>query len=350
MFDYKNAEKILEAEDVVVKFNLRGKTLTAIRGISMELYKGESLAIVGESGSGKSVFTKTFMGLLDQNGWVDSGSIIYSGGKYAGKGVDLVPMKTEKEWLNIRGKEIAMVFQDPMTSLNPLKTIGKQIQETVELHQNLKGEEAKKKTIEILEDVGIAEPERRYKQYPHEFSGGMRQRVVIAIAVACNPEILICDEPTTALDVTIQAQVLELMNELKEKLRTSLLLITHDLGVVAQVCDRVAIMYAGEIVESGTIAEVFDHPHHPYTIGLFGSIPSLDETAEKLKPIQGQMPDPTELPEGCAFAPRCPYATGACRTRKPEMTGVGGTQMVRCLAHQGVFESPKLMEEVRHGR
>lgn len=201
MFDYKNAEKILEAEDVVVKFNLRGKTLTAIRGISMELYKGESLAIVGESGSGKSVFTKTFMGLLDQNGWVDSGSIIYSGGKYAGKGVDLVPMKTEKEWLNIRGKEIAMVFQDPMTSLNPLKTIGKQIQETVELHQNLKGEEAKKKTIEILEDVGIAEPERRYKQYPHEFSGGMRQRVVIAIAVACNPEILICDEPTGSVQL-----------------------------------------------------------------------------------------------------------------------------------------------------
>ena len=183
-----------------------------------------------------------------------------------------------------------------------------------------------------------------------EFSGGMKQRVVIAMSIACSPELILADEPTTALDVTIQAQVLELMNELKEKLRTSLLLITHDLGVVAQVCDRVAIMYAGEIVESGTIAEVFDHPHHPYTIGLFGSIPSLDETAEKLKPIQGQMPDPTELPEGCAFAPRCPYATGACRTRKPEMTGVGGTQMVRCLAHQGVFESPELMEEVRHGR
>ena len=178
----------------------------------------------------------------------------------------------------------------------------------------------------------------------------MKQRVVIAMSIACSPELILADEPTTALDVTIQAQVLELMNELKEKLRTSLLLITHDLGVVAQVSDRVAIMYAGEIVESGTIAEVFDHPHHPYTIGLFGSIPSLDETAEKLKPIQGQMPDPTELPEGCAFAPRCPYATGACRTRKPEMTGVGGTQMVRCLAHQGVFESPELMEEVRHGR
>ena len=198
------------------------------------------------------------------------------------------------------------------------------------------------------EMVGI--PRARYDEYPHQFSGGMKQRVVIAMSIACSPELILADEPTTALDVTIQAQVLELMNELKEKLRTSLLLITHDLGVVAQVCDRVAIMYAGEIVESGTIAEVFDHPHHPYTIGLFGSIPSLDETAEKHKPIQGQMPDPTELPEGCAFAPRCPYATGACRTRKPEMTGVGGTQMVRCLAHQGVFESPELMEEVRHGR
>ena len=196
----------------------------------------------------------------------------------------------------------------------------------------------------------LPDPAGVYRKYPHELSGGMLQRAMIAAAVVARPKLLLLDEPTTALDVTIQAQVLELMNELKEKLRTSLLLITHDLGVVAQVCDRVAIMYAGEIVESGTIAEVFDHPHHPYTIGLFGSIPSLDETAEKLKPIQGQMPDPTELPEGCAFAPRCPYATGACRTRKPEMTGVGGTQMVRCLAHQGVFESPELMEEVRHGR
>ena len=216
MFDYRNAEKILEAKDVVVKFHLRGRTLTAIRGISMELYRGESLAIVGESGSGKSVFTKTFMGLLDQNGWVDSGSIVYSGRSYAGQGIDLVSLKKEKDWLKIRGKEIAMVFQDPMTSLNPLKSIGKQIQETVELHQGLKGEAAKKKTLEILEDVGISEPERRYRQYPHEFSGGMRQRVVIAIAVACNPEILICDEPTTALDVTIQAQILKLLHNLQE--------------------------------------------------------------------------------------------------------------------------------------
>lgn len=274
MFDYKNAEKILEAEDVVVKFNLRGKTLTAIRGISMELYKGESLAIVGESGSGKSVFTKTFMGLLDQNGWVDSGSIIYSGGQYAGKGVDLVPMKTEKEWLNIRGKEIAMVFQDPMTSLNPLKTIGKQIQETVELHQNLKGEEAKKKTIEILEDVGIAEPERRYKQYPHEFSGGMRQRVVIAIAVACNPEILICDEPTTALDVTIQEGILNLLKKINREKGTGILFISHNLHVVRKLCTRVAVMCKGELLEEGPVDQVFYHPQADYTKGLIAAIPT----------------------------------------------------------------------------
>lgn len=307
-FDYSNAEKILEAKDVVVKFNLRGRVLTAIRGISMELYKGESLAIVGESGSGKSVFTKTFMGLLDQNGWVDSGSITYTGGAFSKEGIDLVPLKQEKDWLKIRGKEIAMVFQDPMTSLNPLKTIGKQIQETVELHQNLKGAEAKKKTLDILTDVGITDPERRYKQFPHEFSGGMRQRVVIAIAMACNPEILICDEPTTALDVTIQAQILSLLHKLQEKYSLTIIYITHDLGVVANVADRIAVMYAGDIVEVGLCEEIFYNARHPYSWALLSSLPQLGVKGEPLYSIKGTPPNLFNEIKGDAFAPRNPNA------------------------------------------
>lgn len=249
---------ILSVKDLVIKFKLRGDVLTAIREASLDLYEGESLAIVGESGSGKSVFTKSFMGLLDGNGWIDSGSIIF-------EEEDISKYKSEKEWINIRGRKIAMVFQDPMTSLNPLKTIGKQVQEAIELHQKLKGEDAKQKVIEILSDVGIPEPERRYKQYPHEFSGGMRQRVVIAIAIACNPRILICDEPTTALDVTIQAQILGLLKDLKEKYKLTTIYITHDLGVVAKVADRIAVMYAGDIIEIGQCEEVFYNGQHPYT-------------------------------------------------------------------------------------
>lgn len=294
-------EKILEAKDVVVKFNLRGRTLTAIRGISLDLYKGESLAIVGESGSGKTVFTKTFMGLLDANGRVDSGSILY-------KGNDLAKYTTEKEWLTIRGKEIAMVFQDPMTSLNPLKTVGKQIRETVELHQGLKGAEAKAKTIEILNDVGITMPEIRYKQYPHEFSGGMRQRAVIAIAVACNPNILICDEPTTALDVTIQAQILKLLHKLQEKYSLTIIYITHDLGVVANVADRIAVMYAGDIIEVGLCEEVFYNAKHPYTWALLSSLPQLGVKGEPLYSIKGTPPNLFHEIHGDAFAPRNPYA------------------------------------------
>jgi len=241
---------ILSVQDLNVKFSLRGKVLHAIRGVSLDLYKGETLAIVGESGSGKSVLTKTFMGLLDTNGWIDSGSIFYNG-------QDLAKYTAEKEWLTIRGKEIAMVLQDPMTSLNPLKTIGAQIEEALKLHQNLTGAAAHQRMIETLTDVGITEPERRAKQYPHEFSGGMRQRVVIAIAIACKPKILICDEPTTALDVTIQAQILHLIRELVRKYELTTVYITHDLGVVANVADRVAVMYAGDIVEIGTSQEVF---------------------------------------------------------------------------------------------
>ena len=252
----ENREIVLSVKDLVVKFNLRGQVLTALRGITMDLYKGESLAIVGESGSGKSVFCKNFMGLLDNNGWIDNGTIEYGG-------MDLAKFKGDKDWIKIRGKRIAMVFQDPMTSLNPLKTIGKQIEEAFTLHNKVSKEEAKNRTLELLADVGIPEPERRYSQYPHEFSGGMRQRVVIAIAMACVPEILICDEPTTALDVTIQAQILDLLRKLQAKYGLTVIYITHDLGVVANVADRIAVMYAGDIVEIGSCEEVFYDPKHP---------------------------------------------------------------------------------------
>lgn len=292
---------ILSVEDLVIKFNLRGKVLTAIREASLEIYEGESLAIVGESGSGKSVFTKSFIGLLDGNGWVDEGTIKYNG-------TDLAKYKKEKDWLNIRGKEIAMVFQDPMTSLNPLKTVGKQILEVVELHQGLKREEAKKVVIEILKDVGISDPDKRYKQYPHEFSGGMRQRVVIAIAVACRPKILICDEPTTALDVTIQAQIIQLLKNLQKKYKLTIIYITHDLGVVAKVADRIAVMYAGDIIEIGTAEEVFYNPQHPYTWALLSSLPQLGIKGEHLYSIKGTPPNLFNDIKGDAFAPRNPRA------------------------------------------
>lgn len=294
-------EKILSVKDLEVQFKLRGQTLTAIRGISFDLYKGESLAIVGESGSGKSVFTKTFMGMLDKNGRVTAGEVLY-------KGMDLAKFTKEKDWLKIRGREIAMVFQDPMTSLNPLKTVGKQIQEALELHQNLKGNAAKQKTIEILTDVGIQEPERRYKQYPHEFSGGMRQRAVIATAIACKPEILICDEPTTALDVTIQAQIIELLRSLQKKHNLTIIYITHDLGVVAKVASRIAVMYAGDIIEIGTCDEIFYNAKHPYTWALLSSLPQLGIKGEPLYSIKGTPPNLFKEIQGDAFAPRNPQA------------------------------------------
>ena len=328
---------MLEIRDLHVKFHTRQRE--AVAGVSLTIHDGEILGLVGESGSGKSVTAMSVAGLLPRKQCDFSGEILLDGAEL---------LHADRTLLRqVQGREIGVVFQEPQSCMDPLMRIGPQVEEVLRIHTDLSREARRDQALAALAAVELPDPAGVYRKYPHELSGGMLQRAMIAAAVVARPKLLLLDVPTTALDVTIQAQVLELMNELKEKLRTSLLLITHDLGVVAQVCDRVAIMYAGEIVESGTIAEVFDHPHHPYTIGLFGSIPSLDETAEKLKPIQGQMPDPTELPEGCA---RCPYATGACRTRKPEMTGVGGTQMVRCLAHQGVFESPELMEEVRHGR
>lgn len=292
---------ILSAKDIVVKFNLRGQSLTAIRGASLDLYKGESLAIVGESGSGKSVFTKTFIGLLDPNGSITSGSIMYNG-------EDLAKYTKEEQWIKIRGKEIAMVFQDPMTSLNPLKTIGKQVQESITHHSKISKGEAKRKAIEILEDVGIANAKKRYNQYPHEFSGGMRQRVVIAIAVACNPKILICDEPTTALDVTIQAQILNLLKRIQKKYELSIIYITHDLGVVANVADRIAVMYAGDIIEIGTSEEVFYDPRHPYTWALLSSLPQLGIKGEQLYSIVGTPPNLFMEIKGDAFATRNPNA------------------------------------------
>ena len=290
-------QKILSIKNLVIKFNLRGQTLTAIRDISLDLYKGESLAIVGESGSGKSVLVKSIMGLLDKNGYIDSGEILYDGH-------DLAQFKTEEDWLKIRGKKIAMVTQDPMTSLNPLKTIGKQIEESVVLHQGLKGKDAYEKTLQLLRDVGIHDVERRYKQYPHEFSGGMRQRIVIAIAVACNPQILICDEPTTALDVTIQAQILQLLTNLQEKYLLTTIYITHDLGVVAKVADRIAVMYAGDIIEVGKTNEVFFNGKHPYTWALISSLPQLGVKGEELYSIKGTPPNLFKEIKGDAFAPR----------------------------------------------
>ncbi|MGI6643671.1 MAG: ABC transporter ATP-binding protein [Bacillota bacterium] len=315
-------EPILRAKDVVVKFSLRGQILTAVRHASLDLYEGETLAIVGESGSGKSVFTKTFLGMLDANGWVDSGSILF-------EGQDLAKLKTEDEWLKIRGKKIAMIFQDPMTALNPLRTVGMQIREVLELHQALRGDAAKDRTIEILGQVGIDNPAMRYSQYPHEFSGGMRQRVVIAIAVACNPRILICDEPTTALDVTIQAQILELIRRLQRQLNLTIIYITHDLGVVANVAERVAVMYAGDIIEIGTTEEIFYDARHPYTWALLSSLPQLGVKGQPLYSIKGTPPNLFTDIAGDAFAPRNPKALKIDFVKRPPLFRVSETHFAR---------------------
>ena len=320
MMEQKNV--ILSAKDVEIQFSLRGKKLNAIRKCSLDLYEGETLAIVGESGSGKSVFTKSFVGMLDANGSITGGEIMF-------EGKDIAKYTKEKEWLTIRGKKIAMVMQDPMTSLNPLKKIGKQIQESIELHQGIKGEAAKKMALEMLEKVGITNPEKRYNQYPHEFSGGMRQRVVIAIAVACRPQILICDEPTTALDVTIQAQILDLIRHLQEELKMTVIYITHDLGVVANVADRVAVMYAGQIVEYGTVEEIFYDPWHPYTWALLSALPQLGVKGEDLPTIEGTPPNLFNEIKGDAFAPRNKQALAIDFVKEPPFFKVSETHQAK---------------------
>ncbi len=324
----QNQKVILSVKDLNVKFNLRGKVLHAIRGINLDVYQGESLAIVGESGCGKSVLNKNFIGLLDPNGFISSGEIIYYG-MDDGQPQVLSNYKKDNEWLKIRGGEVSMIMQDPMTSLNPLKTIGKQIGESLELHQGLKGKALKEAVYGILRDVGIEEPERRYKQYPHEFSGGMRQRVVIAIAIACRPKILICDEPTTALDVTIQAQILELLKDLKERYNLTIIFITHDLGVVANIADRVAVMYAGDIVETGMVREVFYDPRHPYTWALLSSLPQLGVKGQDLYSIKGTPPNLFNEIKGDAFAPRNPQALAIDFEEQPPYFDVSPTHKAR---------------------
>lgn len=334
---------ILSAKDVEIQFSLRGNKLNAIRKCSLDLYDGETLAIVGESGSGKSVFTKTFVGMLDSNGTITGGSIMYDG-------KDLAKFKKEKEWMTIRGKRIAMVMQDPMTSLNPLKKVGKQIQECIELHQGLKGAVAKKATLQILEKVGIPFPEMRYNQYPHEFSGGMRQRVVIAIAVACRPQILICDEPTTALDVTIQAQILELIRNLQAEYHMSVIYITHDLGVVANVADRVAVMYAGQIVEVGKVDEIFYDARHPYTWALLSALPQLGVKGEPLPTIDGTPPNLFNTIKGDAFAPRNRQALAIDFEEEPPYFDISETHKAKTWyldPRAPKIEPPKSVQQLR---
>jgi len=314
-------EKLLEVRNLAVSFKTYGGEVQAVRGVSFHVYKGETVAIVGESGCGKSVTSQTIIRLTP--GIVKSGEILF-------EGRDLLKL-TEKEMQRVRGKEIGMIFQDPMTSLNPTMTIGRQIAEGLMKHQGLSKKDALDRAVEMLRLVGIPQPESRIKQYPHQFSGGMRQRVMIAIALACNPKLLIADEPTTALDVTIQAQIIDLMKELQRKTGTSIILITHDLGVVADIADRVIVMYAGKVVEEGTVDEIFYNPQHPYTWGLLRSVPRLDaDRSQELAPIPGTPPDLFAPPKGCSFCARCDYAMEVCRDHMPEETAVSATHRVSC--------------------
>ncbi|WP_139336395.1 ABC transporter ATP-binding protein [Bacillus sp. I-2] len=318
-------ERILEVKDLAISFKTYGGEVQAIRGVNFHLNKGETLAIVGESGSGKSVTSQAIMRLIPMPpGYFKRGQILFDG-------QDIVK-KTEKQMQTIRGKDISMIFQDPMTSLNPTMKVGKQITEVLFKHEQISKEAAEKRAIELLKLVGIPMPEKRIKQYPHEFSGGMRQRVVIAMALAADPKLLIADEPTTALDVTIQAQILELMKEIQQKVDTSIIFITHDLGVVANVADRVAVMYAGQIVETGTVDEIFYNPKHPYTWGLLASMPSLDTDGGdegKLTAIPGTPPDLTNPPKGDAFALRSDYAMKIDFEQEPPMFKVSDTHYVK---------------------
>ena len=333
-------EKLLEVKNLCVNFGTYGGEVKAVRGVTFDLHKGETLAIVGESGSGKSVACKTIMRILSSNGYIKDGQILFDG-------KDLTKI-SEKDMEKVRGKDIAMIFQDPMTSLNPTMTIGKQIMEPIIKHQEFSKEDARKRAIELIELVGISDAEKRFNQYPHQFSGGMRQRIVIAISLACNPKVLIADEPTTALDVTIQAQILELIKDLQEKTGVAVIFITHDLGVVANMADRVAVMYAGKIIEYGTSDDIFYDPKHPYTWGLLGSMPTLDIGDNDLYNIPGTPPDLMDPPKGDAFALRSAYAMKIDHLAEPPMFKVSDTHYAATwLLHP---LAPKIERPVNVGR
>lgn len=316
------SKKLLEIKDLTTQYIVDNVVVEAVTNLSLDVKQGECVGLVGETGAGKTTTALSIMGLVpNPPGKIIGGEILY-------KGENLLK-KSKRQMRNIRGSQISMIFQDPMTSLNPVIRIGDQIMEVILLHSKISKKDATVKAQQMLEMVGI--PASRYNEYPHQFSGGMKQRVIIACALACNPHLLIADEPTTALDVTIQAQVLELIENLKKEFGTAMLMITHDLGVVAEVCDRVAVMYAGNIIESGAVREVYENPLHPYTQGLFKSLPNLDVDADRLKPIPGMMPDPSKLPVGCPFAPRCSHSIPICNTRRPILIEVSPGHMVSCF-------------------
>lgn len=315
------SEALLEIKDLTVKYITMDGVVHAVTDVDLSIGVGETLGLVGETGAGKTTTALSILNLLPTPpAKIERGSILF-------EGQDILEM-SDHDIRQIRGSKISMIFQDPMTALNPIFPVEKQIAEVISIHEHIPAAEAVKKAQQALEMVGI--PAARGREYPHQFSGGMKQRVVIAMALACDPRLLIADEPTTALDVTIQAQVLELIREAKEKSGSSMLLITHDLGVVAETCDKVAIMYAGEIVEYGSLEDIFDRMAHPYTKGLFDSLPSLDRVDHRLRPIRGLMPDPTDLPEGCSFQPRCPYATEQCKGEAPALEEIGPGHHCRC--------------------
>lgn len=326
----KQNEAALEVRNLQTSFHTENGEVRAVDGVTFTVPKGKTLGIVGESGSGKSITSLSLMQLLPSNGKIKGGEVLF-------KGKDLLKL-SEKEMGGVRGNVISMIFQEPMTSLNPAFTVGQQISEALIIHEKLSKKEAMKKSVELLTLVGIPSPQQRVKQYPFELSGGMRQRVMIAMALACNPEILIADEPTTALDVTIQAQILGLIKDLQQRMGMSVIFITHDLGVVAETCDLVSVMYAGQVVEYSDVVSLFKKPKHPYTVGLLNSLPRHDIEQEKLIPIKGNVPNAHEMPVGCRFAPRCPAATDLCRTKMPDlMTDEKGNQ-IRCWIYSDQWD------------